>query len=107
MVDLYDQIVRRYRGQLEALVPVVEIPVRIGNGRGEIDARWWARIRRRTISAVASAETSRAVRFRNTSQAGGLDLPDQQRNRRRPAQLTRHKEIGEPPGGQLGVGPAA
>jgi hypothetical protein len=30
MVDLYDQIVRRYRGQLEALVPVVEIPVRIG-----------------------------------------------------------------------------
>jgi hypothetical protein len=38
---------------------------------------------------------------------GGLDLPDQQRNRRRPAQLTRHKEIGEPPGGQLGVGPAA
>jgi hypothetical protein len=29
IADLYDQIVRRYRGQLEALVPIVEIPVRV------------------------------------------------------------------------------
>jgi len=26
--DLYDQVVRRYRTQLEALKPVVEIPIR-------------------------------------------------------------------------------
>jgi hypothetical protein len=29
IADLYNRIVLRYRGQLEALVPVVEIPVRI------------------------------------------------------------------------------
>ena len=29
MPDLYDRIVRRYRNQLEALQPVIEIPVRI------------------------------------------------------------------------------
>jgi hypothetical protein len=27
--DLYDRIVRRYRGQLEALVPIIDIPVRV------------------------------------------------------------------------------
>jgi hypothetical protein len=35
VADLYDQIVRRYRGQLEALVPVVEIPVRINSDDGK------------------------------------------------------------------------
>jgi hypothetical protein len=29
MKDLYDRIARRYRGQLEALVPLIDIPVRI------------------------------------------------------------------------------
>jgi hypothetical protein len=32
VTDLYDRIVRRYRGQLEALVPVIEIPVRVDTG---------------------------------------------------------------------------
>jgi hypothetical protein len=31
VADLYARIVRRYRGQLEALVPLVEIPVRVQN----------------------------------------------------------------------------
>ncbi len=31
VADLYERIVRRYRGQLEALVPLVEIPVRVDN----------------------------------------------------------------------------
>jgi hypothetical protein len=30
VADLYDRIVRRYRGQLEVLTPVLEIPIRIG-----------------------------------------------------------------------------
>ena len=29
MPDLYDRVVRRYRTQLEALRPVIEIPVRV------------------------------------------------------------------------------
>jgi len=31
VADLYERIVRRYRGQLEALTPLVEIPVRVEN----------------------------------------------------------------------------
>jgi len=31
IADLYDRIASRYRGQLEVLVPVVEIPIRIGS----------------------------------------------------------------------------
>lgn len=29
VTDLYNRIVRRYRGTLEALMPVIEIPVRV------------------------------------------------------------------------------
>jgi hypothetical protein len=29
--DLYDRVIRRYRTQLEALRPVIEIPVRVDN----------------------------------------------------------------------------
>jgi hypothetical protein len=31
VADLYNRILRRYRATLEALLPVIEIPVRIGN----------------------------------------------------------------------------
>ena len=31
VTDLYKRIVRRYQGTLEALLPVIEIPVRIQN----------------------------------------------------------------------------
>jgi hypothetical protein len=37
MKDLYDRITRRYRGQLEALVAIVEIPVRITAQEAEHD----------------------------------------------------------------------
>ena len=32
MTDLYNRIVRRYRGTLEALLPVIEIPVKVDSG---------------------------------------------------------------------------
>jgi hypothetical protein len=35
MTDLYNRIVRRYRGQLEQLQPVIDIPVRIENEEDE------------------------------------------------------------------------
>ena len=35
MRDLYDRVVRRYRTQLEALRPVIEIPIRVDTGDTE------------------------------------------------------------------------
>jgi hypothetical protein len=34
VADLYNRIVRRYQGTLEALLPLIEIPVRIESDEG-------------------------------------------------------------------------
>lgn len=35
VADLYNRVLRRYRGQLEALLPVIEIPIRVDNDDSE------------------------------------------------------------------------